>query len=80
MVSRNVALSAKTTLKIKAAATPKAIIFFPSHPSINHGIFQPLADVSGIDFIHYHTIPKDMKSIHSDFMVDLDKINLLLKD
>ncbi len=60
-------------------ALSKAIIFFPSHPSINHGIFQPLADVSNIDLIHYHTIPKDMKSIHSDFMVDLDKIEFLLE-
>ena len=49
------------------------------HPSVNHGIFQPLADVSCIDLIHYHTIPQDINSIHSNFMVDLDKIDVLIK-
>jgi len=58
----------------------KAIIFFPSHPSINHGMFQPLADISNIDFIHYHTLPQDNKSIHSNFMVDLDTIDTLLME
>ncbi|MDD5157875.1 glycosyltransferase family 61 protein [Sulfurimonas sp.] len=57
----------------------KAIIFYPSHPSINHGIFQPLADVSGVKLIHYKTIPSDEKSIHSNFMVDLSKIQIILK-
>ncbi|MDQ7062044.1 MAG: glycosyltransferase family 61 protein [Sulfurimonas sp.] len=56
----------------------KAIIFFPSHPSVNHGIFQPLADVANVNLVHYKTIPQDYESIHSNFMVDLDKIDFLL--
>ena len=59
-------------------SSTKAIIFFPSHTSINHGIFQPLADVADINLIHYKTIPKHDESIHSNFMVDLGKINFLL--
>lgn len=58
----------------------KAVIFYPSHPSANHGIFQPLADVSGVKFIHYKTIPVDEKSIHSNFMVDLSRIRIILED
>jgi len=57
----------------------KVIIFFPSHPAINYSMFQPLADVSGVNLIHYQTIPKDMESIHSDFMVDLTGVELLLR-
>ena len=57
-----------------------AINFYPSHPATNHGIFQPLADVSGVKLIHYKTIPVDDKSIHSNFMVDLNIIQNILKD
>ena len=57
-----------------------AINFYPSHPATNHGIFQPLADVSGVKLIHYKTIPVDHKSIHSNFMVDLNIIQNILKD
>jgi len=57
-----------------------AINFYPSHPATNHGIFQPLADVSGVKLIHYKTIPVDDKSLHSNFMVDLNIIQNILKD
>lgn len=57
-----------------------AINFYPSHPATNHGIFQPLADVSGVKLIHYKTIPVDDESIHSNFMVDLNIIQNILKD
>ena len=58
----------------------KAIIFYPSHPSVNHGIFQPLADVSEINLIHYKTIAQDMESIHSNFFIDLHKLDKLLNN
>ena len=57
-----------------------AINFYPSHPSINHGIFQPLADISGVKLLHYKTHPIDDKSIHSNFFVDLNIIKNILKD
>lgn len=55
-----------------------AIVFFPSHPSINHYMFQPLADVSNIKLIHYKTISKFKASIHDNFIVDIQKLSILL--
>lgn len=57
-----------------------AIIFYPSHPATNHGIFQPLADVSGVNLFHYKTIPEDDESVHSNFRVNINSIKKILKD
>lgn len=56
----------------------KAIIFYPDHLSVNHGIFQPLAGVAGIRLIHFQTIAQDLKSVHSNFFVDLHRLESLL--
>lgn len=57
-----------------------AIIFYPSHPATNHGIFQPLSDVSGVNLFHYKTIPEDDKSVHSNFRININGIKNILKD
>lgn len=62
----------------------KAIIFYPNHPSINYGIFQPLADVAKVNLIYFHvtqvaTNKRLDNTIHSDFYVDLSRLTNLLK-
>ncbi|MFY9141767.1 glycosyltransferase family 61 protein [Sulfuricurvum sp.] len=57
-----------------------AIVFFPSHSSINHYMFQPLADVSNIQLVHFKTISKFKSSIHDNFLVDLKNLSILLGD
>lgn len=57
-----------------------AIIFYPSHPATNHGIFQPLADTAGVKLFHYKTIPEDEESVHSNFIVNVNSIKEILKD
>lgn len=58
-----------------------AINLCPSVPSTNYYVFQPLADVSNVDLIHFLTIPstKDL-NLHSEAYVDLDSLNLLLEE
>lgn len=59
----------------------KAINFYPSTSSTNYYVFQPLADVSGVDLTHFLTIPNEGElSVHSESSIDLEDLELFLKD
>lgn len=53
----------------------------PSVPSTNYYVFQPLADIAKVEFIHFLTIPStDDLNLHAEAYVDLDYLNLLIKE
>ena len=59
----------------------KAINFYPSVSATNYYLFQPLADVSHVDLVHFLTIFKEGEvSIHSEASINIDSLNLLLKE
>jgi len=59
----------------------KAINFYPSASATNYYVFQPLADVSEIDFTHFLTTPKEGEiSVHAEVSVDLQNLETLLKE
>lgn len=59
----------------------KAINFYPSVSATNYYLFQPLADISDVDLIHFLTIVKEGEvSIHSEASIDIESLNLLLKE
>jgi len=58
-----------------------AISFYPSAQSTNYYVFQPLADKSKIDFIHFLTNPEgNSNSVHEDASINVEQLNILLKE
>ena len=58
-----------------------AISFYPSAQSTNYYVFQPLAEVSKVDLIHFLTDPADdSSSVHASSTVDIASLDTLLKD
>lgn len=58
----------------------KAISLYPSAQSTNYYVFQPLADVSNVDFIHFLTTPDDdSNSVHGDAKVNVEELEKLLE-
>lgn len=59
----------------------KAINFYPSVSATNYYLFQPLADISHVDLMHFLTTSQEGQiSIHSEASIDIDSLNLLLKE
>lgn len=59
----------------------KAINFYPSASATNYYVFQPLADVAGVDLTHFLTTPKEGEtSVHAEASVDLNNLELFLKE
>ena len=59
----------------------KAINFYPSASATNYYVFQPLADVSGVDLIHFLTTPTNGEvSVHAEASIDLKNLELFLKE
>lgn len=59
----------------------KAVNFYPSVSATNYYIFQPLADISNVELIHFLTTPNENDiSIHSEVSIDLNSLELLLKE
>jgi len=59
----------------------KAINFYPSVSATNYYLFQPLADISHVDLMHFlTTFQEGQVSIHSEASIDIDSLNLLLKE
>ena len=59
----------------------KAINFYPSASATNYYVFQPLADVSEVDFTHFLTTPKEGEiSVHAEVSIDLQNLETLLKE
>ncbi|PKH01854.1 capsular biosynthesis protein [Psychromonas sp. MB-3u-54] len=57
----------------------KAISLYPSAQSTNYYVFQPLADVSNVELIHFLTIPNDnSNSVHGDALVNIPGLESLL--
>ncbi len=58
-----------------------AISLYPSTQSTNYYIFQPLAEVSKVNLIHFLTDPvDDSVSLHAAASVDINNLEKLLKD
>jgi hypothetical protein len=58
-----------------------AINFYPSASATNYYVFQPLADVSKVDLIHFLTIPKEgQTSVHAEASINLEYLEHLLKE
>ncbi len=58
-----------------------AISLYPSAQSTNYYVFQPLADIANINFIHFLTNPaENSDSVHANASVNIDELNKLLKD
>lgn len=58
----------------------KAISLYPSAQSTNYYVFQPLADVSNVEFIHFLTTPDDdSNSVHGDAKVNVEELEKLLE-
>lgn len=56
-----------------------AIIFSPSISKTNYYIFQQLADVTGVELLHFLTTPKkDAKSVHDDFTIDCNELKKVI--
>lgn len=63
------------------SARAKAISLYPSTQSTNYYVFQPLADVSGVELVHFLTDPVDeFGSVHSDLKVDIQKLDNALSE
>ncbi|CAH6920802.1 Capsular biosynthesis protein [Vibrio chagasii] len=57
-----------------------AISLYPSAQSTNYYVFQPLADVSNVDLIHFLTTPDDnSNSVHGDAKVNVIELARLLE-
>ena len=60
-------------------ANSKAISLYPSAQSTNYYVFQPLADVSNVELIHFLTIPNDHSNcVHGDALVNIQELDKLL--
>ncbi|MGC9402634.1 glycosyltransferase family 61 protein [Vibrio genomosp. F10 str. 9ZC157] len=58
----------------------KGISLYPSAQSTNYYVFQPLADVSNVEFIHFLTTPDDdSNSVHGDAKVNVKELEGLLE-
>ena len=58
----------------------KAISLYPSAQSTNYYVFQPLADVSNVELIHFLTSPDDdSNSVHGDVHINIQELNKLLE-
>lgn len=58
-----------------------AIALYPSVESTNYYIFQPLADASQVELIHFLTKPvTESKSVHGDALVDITGLSMLLEE
>ena len=58
-----------------------AIALYPSVQSTNYYVFQPLADVSHVELIHFLTKPAtESESVHGDALVDIGGLNTLLEE
>jgi len=59
----------------------KAISLYPSAQSTNYYVFQPLADVSNVELIHFLTTPNDnSNSVHGDALVNIQELDKLLEE
>jgi len=59
------------------------ISFYPSAQSTNYYVFQPLADVAGVDLTHFLTTPVDYDNdndVHGAVTIDVNRLEMLLKD
>lgn len=57
-----------------------AISLYPSAQSTNYYVFQPLADVSNVNLIHFLTTPDDnSNSVHGDAKVNVIELEKLLE-
>lgn len=55
------------------------VMFSPSIKRTNYYIFQQIADVSGVNLVHFLTTPKKgAKTVHDDFYIDCDDLQILL--
>ena len=58
-----------------------AIVLYPSVQSTNYYVFQPLADVSHVELIHFLTKPAtESEFVHGDVLVDIGGLNTLLEE
>ena len=58
-----------------------AISFYPSASATNYYVFQPLSDVSNVELVHFLTTSSNVDlSVHAEASIDLDNLNLLLKE
>ncbi len=58
-----------------------ALMFSPSIIKTNYYIFQQLADVAGVELLHFLTLAKkDAKSVHEDFTLDCNELKRIIKD
>jgi hypothetical protein len=58
----------------------KVINFYPSSSPTNYYIFQPLADASSVDLIHFLTTPTDnSNNVHGESFIDVDRLENMLK-
>lgn len=57
-----------------------AINFYPDHPSVNYGIFQPLADVAKVNLIHFLTITENTQNVHDNFLIDCNQLSILIEE
>jgi len=59
----------------------KAISLYPSAQSTNYYVFQPLADVSNVELIHFLTTPNDRSnSVHGDSLINIQDLDKLLDE
>ncbi len=55
------------------------VMFSPSIKRTNYYIFQQIADVSGVNLVHFLTTPKKgAKTVHDDFYIDCDDLQIFL--
>lgn len=58
-----------------------AINLYPSVSATNYYVFEPLSNISNVELIHFLTTPSTCDlSVHSEVLVDLDSLNLLLEE
>ena len=57
------------------------VMFSPSIKKTNYYIFQQIADVSGVNLVHFLTTPKKgAKTVHDDFYIDCDDLQMFIKN
>ena len=58
-----------------------AINLYPSVSATNYYVFEPLSNISNVELIHFLTTPSTCDlSVHSEVLVDLNSLNLLLEE